>query len=170
MGLSKLHLLFRLLLEMISVAILISLTGVVVYAVAMRWMGHSPAWYDEVAVVLLAWLTYYAGALAALSRSHIGFDGILIALPIPIRFALVVIAEVVVIGFFSLLAYTGFQIVQILDGMTMISLPSVPLQLTQSVIPIGGGLFVLAQLISLPGYLRRLSKGISQDHLEIETA
>ena len=43
----------------------------------------------------------------------------------------------------------------ILRGDTMVSLPSVPTQFTESVIPIGGALFIVAQLLSLPEVLRQ---------------
>ena len=59
-----------------------------------------------------------------------------------------------VIGFFALLAWTGWQVLQVLQGIYLISLPWVPVQLTQSVIPIGAALFIVAQLLSLPQVLR----------------
>ena len=66
---------------------------------------------------------------------------------------MVVLAEVIVIGFFALLAWYGYQVLVILEGDTMVSLPWVPTRLTQSVIPIGSALFILAQLFSLPELL-----------------
>ncbi len=47
------------------------------------------------------------------------------------------------------------QVLLILEGDTMVSLPSVTTQFTQSVIPVGGALFILAQLFSLPEVLRQ---------------
>ena len=52
-----------------------------------RYAGHALAWYDEVASVALAWLTYYAGALAALRGAHIGFAGFVNSLPAKWRVA-----------------------------------------------------------------------------------
>ena len=57
----------------------------VLYAVVTRYAWRTPSWYDEVAAIMLVWLTYYAGALAALKRGHIGVDGVLAALPVHIR-------------------------------------------------------------------------------------
>ncbi|MBA2722982.1 MAG: hypothetical protein H0U56_08810 [Methylibium sp.] len=48
---------------------------------------------------------------------------------------------------------------RILEGDTMVSLPNVPTQLTQSVIPIGGALFIIAQLLSLPEVLQQARGG-----------
>jgi TRAP-type C4-dicarboxylate transport system permease small subunit len=43
--------------EWISLAILIGLTGVVVYATTFRYLGSSPSWYDEVAQISRGSLT-----------------------------------------------------------------------------------------------------------------
>jgi TRAP-type C4-dicarboxylate transport system permease small subunit len=67
----------------------------------------------------------------------------------------VLFGEACVIGFFALLAWTGWQLLQVLQGLHLVSLPWVPVQLTQSVIPIGAALFIVAQLLSLPEVLRR---------------
>ena len=56
-------------------AVLVLLAGlalVVVVGVGFRKAGAALVWYDEVASILLAWLTYYGAALAALRRAHIG--------------------------------------------------------------------------------------------------
>ena len=71
------------LLEWATIFLMVSLSVVVVYAVIMRLLGMSPSWYDEVAAVQLSWVTYYGAALAALKRRHIGFDTVLLAIPMP---------------------------------------------------------------------------------------
>lgn len=160
----------ELVLEVFAAILMVSLTAIVVYAVVTRWMGSSPSWYDEVAAIALVWLTYYAGALAALKRGHIGFDGLIMALPPALRMAAAVVAEVFVIGFFAILAWTGLQVLQILGGMSLVSLTWVPVKLTQSVIPIGAALFILAELLSMPAHFARVRAGISEEHIEIEQA
>ncbi|HMB77205.1 MAG TPA: TRAP transporter small permease subunit, partial [Kiloniellaceae bacterium] len=60
-------------LQTVLFSLVVSLTAVVVIAVVYRKLGASLAWYDEVASILLAWVTYYGAALAALNRGHIGF-------------------------------------------------------------------------------------------------
>jgi TRAP-type C4-dicarboxylate transport system permease small subunit len=66
------------------------------------------------------------------------------------RVPLVLVAEAVVIGFFLILAWYGYIVLVILEGDTLISLPWVGTQLTQSVIPIGAILFVIAEVLNLP--------------------
>lgn len=133
--------------------LLASLAVIVLMGVTYRKLGIAMVWYDEVASIALAWLTYYGAALAALKRAHIGFPGLVNAMPPVLRVPTVLLGEAVVIGFFAVLGWYGFQVLQILQGDTMVSLPWVPTQLTQSVIPIGSALFILAQLFSLPELL-----------------
>ena len=156
------------LLEWIVIALMVFLTTVVIVAVIFRIFGNSLSWYDEVAAVLLSWVTYYGAGLAALKRRHIGFDSVLLSLPKGLRMMAVVVAEIVVVGFFVILAWTGFQVLEVLEGEMLVSLTWVPIQLTQSIIPIGGMLFVLCELLSLPGYWKQTSSGISLEHAEIE--
>lgn len=160
---------FEILLELIAGFLILALTAIVVYSVAWRYLGGaSPRWYDEIASIMLAWLTYYAGALAALKRGHIGVDAVLMALPIKPRIALAVLAEIFVIAFFVILAWMGIVVLQVLEGMTLISLTWMPIQITQSVIPIGAVLFIIAELLSAPAYFAKLRSGVSVEREEIE--
>ncbi len=155
------------LLEWFLIVQMIALTIIVVYAVVSRKLGASLSWYDEIASIQLCWITYYGAALAALRRKHIGFDGVILSLPPRLRAGGIVIAEALVVGFFALLAWSGWQVLMILQGMNLISLTYVPVQLTQSVIPIGAVLFILASLLSLPHYWRETMAGRSFEHPEI---
>jgi len=157
--LDRLRLGFERLLATIVALLLVALTVIVVVAVIYRKSGYSLVWYDEVASVLLAWLTYYGAALAALKRAHIGFTGLVDSLQPRLRVPAVLLAEACVIGFFALLAWTGWRVLQVLHGVNLISLPWVPVQLTQSVIPVGAVLFIIAQLLTLPEVLRRARQG-----------
>jgi TRAP-type C4-dicarboxylate transport system permease small subunit len=155
-------------LEWITIGLMILLTVVVTAAVLARLMGQSFSWYDEVAAIMLAWITYYGSALAALHRRHIGFDSVLLKLPRNLRVAAVLVGETIVLLFFFLMARAGLQVLDVLAGDTLVSLTWVPIQFTQSVIPIGAILFMLCQLLSLPGYLKLTASGISLEHAEIE--
>jgi TRAP-type C4-dicarboxylate transport system permease small subunit len=151
-------------LEAIAVILIVAVTAIVTMGFVYRGLGDSLAWYDEVASVALAWLTYYAGALAALRGAHIGFAGFVNTLPPNWRVAATVFSSAVTIFFFSLLTVVGFQVVEILKGDTLVSLPQVPLQLTDSVIPIAGVLFVIAELMRLPELLVQARRGPLTDH------
>jgi TRAP-type C4-dicarboxylate transport system permease small subunit len=154
-------------LEWFLIIQMFALSIIVIYAVISRKMGASLSWYDEIAAIQLAWITYYGAALAALRRRHIGFDGVLLAMPVPLRRVMVIISEVLTVGFFALLTWSGWEVVKIIEGMSLVSLTFIPVQLTQSVIPIGGALFVICSLLSFPDYYRLTMAGISFEHPEI---
>ena len=155
------------LLEWATIILMVALTVIVVIAVFARIMGESFSWYDEVAAIGLAWVTYYGAALAALKRRHIGFDSVLLAMPQGLRMAAAVFGEIVVLSFFVLLAWAGMQVLEVLAGDTLVSLDWVPIRFTQSVIPIGAALFIVAQVLSMPDYLRSVREGVSLEHPEI---
>ena len=144
---------FERLLEAVVVLLLGLLAALVIAGVAWRTAGSPIVWYDEVASVVLAWLTYYGAALAALKRAHIGFPGLVDAMPARYRVPVVLATEALVIGFFLLLAWVGWRVLEVLQGEALVSLPSVPIALTQSVIPVGAALYVIAELLSLPAAL-----------------
>jgi len=146
--------LFERLLETITVFLIISLALVVVLGVIYRWSGASLSWYDEIASVQLAWLTYYGASLAAMKRAHIGVPGLIAVVPPLFRVPLVLLAEAVVIGFFLILAWYGYIVLVVLEGDTLISLPWISTQVTQSVIPIGAVLFIIAELLNMPQIMR----------------
>jgi len=149
--------LFERLLETITVFLIISLAVVVVLGVIYRWSGASLSWYDEIASVQLAWLTYYGASLAALKRAHIGVPGLIAVVPPLFRVPLVLLAEAVVIGFFLILAWYGYIVLVVLEGDTLISLPWISTQVTQSVIPISAVLFIIAELLNMPQIIREAS-------------
>ena len=166
--LNSLRTFFEVVLEYFVIFLMIILTTIVVVAVIYRLLGSSLAWYDEVAAILLAWITYYGSALAVLRRRHIGFDSVLLSFPMPLRMWAVALAEAITAGFFVLLAWAGFTVMTILGGMSLVSLTWVPISVTQSVIPIGAVLFIICQLLSLPEYWRKTAGGVSLEHAEIE--
>jgi len=156
------------LLELILLLLMVGLTTIVVVAVIYRKLDASLSWYDEVASVTLAWITFYGGALAVLKRKHIGFDSVLLSIPMPVRMYLAVFAEIVFIAFFVLLAWAGWQVLLVLEGDNLVSLRWVPVQFTQSVIPIGAVLFIVCELLAVPEYFKMVASGQSAEHLEIE--
>ncbi len=157
-------------LEFILILLMVLLTAVVIVAVFYRKvLGDSLSWYDEIASILLVWVTYYGAALAALRRKHIGFDGALLTLPVNLRRIAFIFSEILIIGFFALLAYSGWLVYQIVEGDNLVSLVWVPQQIPQSVIPIGSILFILAELLSLPRAWSAVIAGHSLEHSDVET-
>ena len=154
MSLSRLRTAFERLLEGIVLVLMIALTALIIAGAVFRYIGNALSWYDELASVGLVWLTYYGAALAALRGAHIGVPGLVNAMPPKARLAATIFAESMVFLFFGLLAIYGVQVLIILQGEHLVSMPEVPTQLTQSAIPVGAALFIIAELLRLPDTLR----------------
>lgn len=151
-------------LEVIAAALMAGLTIILVMGFVYRFFGASLVWYDEIASIGLAWLTYYGSALAALRGAHIGFPGIVNAFPPGLRVAVTLLSEAIVIGFFLLLAIYGTEVVIILQGSTLVSLPDVSQQVTQSALPIASVLFIIAELLRLPEVIAAARGRGFEDH------
>ncbi len=147
-------------LTVVCVLLMGGLAVVVLAAVVFRELDRPLAWSDEVASVGLAWVTYYGSCLAALRRGHLGFPSLVAALPVAPRIALLLLGETLVLAFLAIVAWYGYQVVVVLQGDTLVSLPWVPVSLTQSVIPIGAALFILAELLTLPERIDEARRGL----------
>jgi TRAP-type C4-dicarboxylate transport system permease small subunit len=156
--------------EATCIFLLVVLTSTVVYATTMRYLGASPSWYDEIAQVLLAWLSYFAAVYAMFHRQHMGFAGLVLAMPKPFKLFFVIFAEVAVLGFFGVAVWFGWAILPIASFDSLVSLRWVSLGVVQSVIPITGALMIYASLVTFPKILRDALAGVDRDHAEIAEA
>jgi|SRR5882672_5855021 len=147
------------LLEWIVIALMAVLAIEVTVGVLFRSFGASLVWYDEVASILLAWLTFYGSALAATKRAHIGCPELVALLPPGGRVAARILAESLVIAFFLLVGWTGYSVLEVLATDNLVSLPSVPVAWVQSVVPISAILIIVAEALTLPLALRLARAG-----------
>jgi len=141
---------FERLLEAIVFVLMVGLAGEVTIGVVFRAAGESLVWYDEVAAILLSWLTYYGAALAAMKRAHIGFSGLVDAMRPAPRVVAVLFAEACVLGFFALLGWVSWTVMDVLATDYLVSLPDISVKYTQSVVWISAVLFIAAELLILP--------------------
>ena len=140
-------------LEWLTVILMAALAAEVTLGVVFRTIGESLVWYDEVAAILLAWLTFYGSALASIKRAHIGCPEVMEMLPRKLKFAFRLVAEMLTISFFLLMGWMGYQVLGVLDTDYLITMPSIPVSWVQSVVPISAVLIVAAELITLPKVL-----------------
>jgi TRAP-type C4-dicarboxylate transport system permease small subunit len=137
-------------LEWVVIALMAVLALEVIAGIVFRTAGYSLVWYDEVASILLAWLTFYGSALAAVKRAHIGCPEVVAFLPPVPKVVARIIAEVFVIAFFVLTGWVGWTVLEVLATDHLVSLPAIPVSWVQSVVPISCALIVLAELLNLP--------------------
>ena len=118
-------------LKLILFIMMVALAVTVLLGVTFRFAGSALVWYDEVAAVQLAWITYYGSAYAALKIFF-------------------VVSKLVVYGFLILLAYYGYLVLTLITGETLVTLEWVPQPFVQSVIPIASCLFILSETLRIP--------------------
>jgi TRAP-type C4-dicarboxylate transport system permease small subunit len=126
--------------------ILLSLT--VVVGVCFRWSGHSLVWYDEVAGIQLAWITYFGSAYASLKGLHIGMPTLIKVFPKDIRKILFVISKIIIFLFFLILTYYGTKVIIVLRGDTLVTLDWIPQSFVQAVIPASSVLIIISEFFS----------------------
>jgi TRAP-type transport system small permease protein len=148
---------YALFLERVVIFLMILLTAEVTLGVVFRAAGSSLVWYDEVASVLLAWLTFYGSALASVRRAHIGCPEVVEQLPAALQYAFGIAAQLLVIAFFALLAWVGVSIMPALVGDSLVSLPWLPMNVVQSVIPVSSVLIVVGEAMFLVDLVRHRS-------------
>ncbi len=135
-------------LEWAVILLMVALGTVVIVAVIFRKAGASLVWYDEIAAILLAWLTFYGSGLAALKRAHIGFPRLVQGLSVRSRGIAVMARELVVLGFLAAVALAGWQVTVGLQGTYLVSLPSVPRALSASAVPLGALACMVAEVLT----------------------
>ncbi len=151
-------------LEAIVIVLMVALAVEVTIGVVFRYVGYALVWYDEVATILLAWVTYYGSALAALKRAHLGVPELVRMLPPSLRLAVAIFAEACVFAFFITMAWVGYSVLEVLATDSLVSIPEISVAYTQSVIPISSVLFIIAQALVLPDVLRE-ARGLKPAHV-----
>jgi TRAP-type C4-dicarboxylate transport system permease small subunit len=141
-------------LEVVVMALVIGLALEVTLGIVFRAIGKSLSWYDEIASVMLAWLTFYGSALASVKRAHISCPEVVEQASPRVRRALGVVAQALVIAFFALLGWVGASILPIIASETLVSVPAVSMAVVQSVIPVSCVLIVIAEVLHLVTLLR----------------
>ena len=151
--LDRIRLRYKVALEWLVIVLMAMLAVEVTLGVAFRTFGASLVWYDEVASILLAWLTFYGSALASVKRSHIGCPELMALLPPRPKYVMRIVAEVLTIGFFLLMGWTGYEVLGVLATDNLVSLPWVKVSWVQSVVPLSAVLIVAAEIVTMPAVL-----------------
>lgn len=147
-------------LERLIILLMVALAAEVVLGVLMRALGSPLVWYDEMASVLLAWLTFFGSALASARRAHIGCPELVDQLTPSTRRALGLVAQALVLAFFALLGWIGALILPVLADEMLVSVLWLSAAVVQSVIPVSAALIIVAEVLNLIDLLR--SKAVDQ--------
>ena len=143
-------------LEIILLVLMSLLALLVVVAVVFRKSGAALVWYDEVASIMLAWLTYLGAVLAALRGAHIGFSGLTRLLSPRPALLVLAVRELCMLSFLTILLWAGVRVLTVLEGTFLVSLPWMPSQFAHLVVPLSAILFLVAELTNLPRAVREI--------------
>ena len=155
-------------LQVFTIALIVVLACVVLLGVAFRYSGNSLIWYDEVAAVLLAWITFSGAAFAVLRNAHLGFSGLLHGMPPKVRSVVFWIGEAIFFVSLAAIGWAGWAILDIFGSETMTTLRFVPRSVVQSIIPVSAGFMILGRLLTLPERLADVRAGLDPETREIQ--
>lgn len=90
---------------------LVAMTVVVAWAVFGRFvLNDTPAWAEQVAMLLLGWVILGAAAVGVREGTHMGFDSLRPLLPAPLARACLVVGDLVVTGFGACMAWFATEL------------------------------------------------------------
>lgn len=97
----------------ISIALMSLMTIIIFVQVFMRYvMKNSLVWSEELARYLFIWLIYMGISYGAKEMKHIKIDAALGLFPKKVRPIVVIIGDILFLGFALFIVYTGFTVVQ----------------------------------------------------------
>lgn len=155
-------------LQVVTILMIVVLACIVLLGVAFRYSGNSLIWYDEVAAVLLAWITFTGAALAGLRNAHLGFNGLLFGMPMTARMVCFWLVDAIFVATFAVTAWAGWAILDIFGNETMTTLRFVPRSFVQSILPVSAALLIVGRVLTLPARLAEVRAGLDPEAAEIQ--
>jgi TRAP-type C4-dicarboxylate transport system permease small subunit len=132
--------------QVLAALVAAAMTAIIFASVVWRYALQAPiTWAHEASLLLFVWLTFLGAALAMRRREHSGFEDLLARLPRRLRTGVVLVNGVLTGAFLLLLVVLGTQIVPLLAGQQMVSLPLGEVWL-YAALPVGS-LLILIQLV-----------------------
>ncbi len=93
----------------LSVAGLLMIVGIVFYQVFGRYvLNSSPTWAENLALVLVLYVTLIAAAVGVRDAGHIGMESLLVLLPDRLRDRIELVIHVCILLFGAAMAYNGW--------------------------------------------------------------
>lgn len=133
---------------------LLLLGAIIVMVVAICWqvfgryvLNHAPGWTEEVARFLMAWITLLGSAAVLRRRGHIAVTVVVDLLPAPLRHAVGLFRDLLILVMAGALGWYGYSFAQI-GGRRDSAALEIPMFYPYLAIPVGGLLIALLLLLS----------------------
>jgi len=143
-------------------ALWISGIGLILMTVFVAWqifgryvLNASPSWTEPASLLLMSWFILLGSAAGVREGNHLGFEIGLHYAPPPLRKAMLIVTEVLVIGFGGAMAWYGIDLAVETWSAAMPGLP-IPQGLDYVPLVVGG---VLIALFALEKLVRLLARG-----------
>lgn len=131
----------------VSATALVLITLAIPYGVFMRYvMNASASWPEPFAVLMMVMFTFVGGAAAFRANVHISVEMLTSAVPLAMRKALGVTAQLCMAATVVFMIVYGLELVRVTMGQTIGEFPSLSVGVTYMPIPLGG-LFTLLFIV-----------------------
>lgn len=157
-----LRLLDRILFTAIGLLLAAMLVTVTIQVLFRYVVQDPPVWTEEVARYLFAWEIFLATALAFGRGSHIVVDALLLAVPNSAKRLLLILSNLLVLGFLLLLVRFGITMVQMTSN-TFSAGAEINMGLVYASLPTGATVSALYVLLRLANLLRGGNLGLRHE-------
>jgi len=110
-------------------------------------------WTEELALMALIWLAFWAGAAVSRHQDHICLELFYDFMPRGVQRAFLIIGDLVLIGILAPIAWFGFRDAQWLDIVFTVSL-GLPVSFFAYAVPVGLSVFILHGIVNLIEHIR----------------
>lgn len=145
-------------------AMVISVTIQVVFRYVVQ---DPPVWTEEVARYLFAWEIFLAMALAFGRGSHIVVDALLLYVPNGVKRPLLVLSNLLALGFLLLLFRYGVTMVQLTSNTTSAG-AEINMGLVYASLPVGAAISALYVVVRLVDLLRGGDLGVRTESMAVD--
>jgi len=140
-------------LDVITVALMLSMVGVVSYQVFMRqFFNRPPIWGEEVSITLMIWFVFLGIVLGLEEDLHIGITMLVSKLPPKLRYGLEVFVHGLILVLAVLFVYYGYNLTsRILSFGTVLTATRWPAAIHYFAVPVAGAMMALVTLGKIAG-------------------
>lgn len=134
---------------MAAVAVTLIMATAVITCLAVFFrlvVGASLPWPEELTGNMLVWTSFAGAYLASRRQGHIAFELLVDKLPAGFRNIVLTINDVLLVGFFAVLAWLSYRVISVVGGTSLQTLP-IPRGVFMASIPICSVALILAIVI-----------------------
>jgi len=142
-------------LDVITIALMLAMVGVVFYQVIMRQIFESPPrWGEEISVTFMVWFVFLGIVLGLEENLHIGITMFVSKLPQKAQFVIEILVNLLILTLAILLVVYGYSFAsRMLAFGTALPATGIPAATHYAVVPIAGILMVFVVLGKIAGQL-----------------